>query len=138
MALNDVLQDFVNEDYNTLLGMARAAIADILPVFNELAPEGDGASGLIALFATSLAVDGKLTEKEYQFVCDLLGERSYDDVKGLVAAHYNAKTIDLVDKLVDEFPIEMKSKLLTFCCCFLAVDETISREEVAFVTKLCQ
>ena len=138
MALSDILQDFVNEEYDNLLGMAKQAIADILPVFNDLAKDGDGATGLIALFATSLAVDGKLSELEYKFVCDLLGDKSFDEVKALVAAHYNAETFDLVDKLVDEFPVDMKSKLLTFCCCFLAVDEKISREEVAFVTKLCQ
>ena len=102
MALNDILQDFVNEPYETLLGMARAAIADILPTFNELAPDGNGATGLIAIFATALAIDGKLSDLEYKFVCDLLGDRSYDDVKGLVAAHYDAKTIELVDRLVDD------------------------------------
>ncbi len=138
MELKKLLQDFVNEPYENLLGMARSAFAELKPVFDQATPDGNGSSLLIGLFATSLAVDGKLTELEYKFVNDLFGNFSYEDVKSLVEMHYKAEIIDLMNGLVDSCGVELKSKLLTLCCCFLAVDETISRDEIAFIVKLCE
>lgn len=137
MTLNELLQDFVNEPYGNLVGMAKQSISDLLPVFNELAEDGQGSKFVVAFIGTSLAVDGQLSELEYRFVCDVLdGQFSYDEVKGLASAHYSGEMINAIDGLVDACPVELKSALITFCCCFLAVDETISREEVAFVQKL--
>ena len=139
MTLNELLQDFVNEPYENLVGMAHQSIVDILPVFNEIADDGQGSKLIIAFIGTSLAIDGKLSELEYRFVCDVLGGQfSYDEVKNLASTHYSGDMINAIDGLVDSAPVELKSALITFCCCFLAVDETISREEVAFVAKLCQ
>ena len=135
--LNQILQDMVNEDYNSLVGMAQQAICDLLPIFNEIDENGDGKSAIVALFATALAVDGKLSDLEYKFVCDVLGgDFTYDEVKALVQGHYSDDMIAAVDGLVDSCPKELKSKLLVLCCTFLAVDETINRDEVAFVVKL--
>lgn len=138
MKLKEILQDFVNESYESLLGMAKLALAELTPVFAELADDGNGAKFVVPFFATSLAVDGKFTEKEYRFVCDLFGDISYEEMKSLVEMHYNAEMIEMVDGLADSCPVKLKSKLITLCCCFLAVDETISREEVAFINKLCE
>ena len=138
MELKKLLQDFVNEPYENLLGMARSAFAELKPVFDQASQDGNGSNLLIGLFATSLAVDGKLTELEYKFVNDLFGNISYEDVKSLVEMHYKAEMVDLMNNLVDSCGVELKSKLLTLCCCFLAVDETISRDEIAFILKLCE
>ncbi len=135
--LRDLLQDFVNEPYENLVGMAKNAIADLTPIFNELAEDGNGAKFVIPFFATSLAVDGRLSELEYKFVCDIFGGMSYADVKSLVEAHYSDKMVELIDDLADNCPAELKSRLVVLCCCFLAVDETISREEVAFIQRIC-
>lgn len=137
MTLNEFLQDFVNEPYEKLVGMAQQSIADLLPVFNNIAEDGQGSKFVVTFIGTSLAVDGKLSDLEYKFVCDVLGGGfTYDEVKQLAGAHYNADIINAIDGLVDACSVELKSALITFCCCFLAVDETISREEVAFVQKL--
>lgn len=138
MVLRELLQDFVNEPYENLVSMAKSSINDLLPIFNEMASDGKGSKFLVALMATSLAVDGKLTELEYKFVCDILGEFTYEDVKELAASHYSDEMMDAINGFADSCPTELKSKLLVFCCCFLAVDEKISREEVAFVQKLCE
>ncbi len=138
MELRKILQDFVNEPYENLVGMAKAAIAELIPIFNEAAPNGDGGKLIISMFSTALAVDGKLSDLEYKFVCDIFGGIEYDDVKDLVEAHYTTEMIEAVNELADSCPIELKSKLLTLCACFLAVDETFTREEVAFIVKLCK
>ena len=137
MTLREILQDFVNEPYEKLVEMAKESICDLAPIFDELSEDGNGSQCLVGFMATSLAVDGKLSELEYKFVCDVLGDFTYEEVKELAAMHYSDKMINLMDELADTCSSELKSKLITFCCCFLAVDETISREEVAFVQKLC-
>ena len=87
---------------------------------------------------SKLTQRGKLTELECKFVSDLFEGVSYEEIKQLVEAHHSAEMVQFVDEFVDGFPVEIKSKLLTLCCCFLAVDETISRDEIAFVYKLCE
>lgn len=137
--LNQILQDLVNEDYDTLVGMAQSSIVDLLPIFNDIAEDGDGKNAIIALFATSLAVDGKLTDLEYKFVCDVLGgDFTYDEVKDIVQIHYNDEMIEAINGLADSCPTDLKSKLVVLCGAFLAVDETISRDEVAFIIKLLE
>lgn len=138
MDLKQILQDFVNESYENLVNMARAAFADIQTTFEKAAPGVNASTLLVALFATSLAVDGKLTELECKFVSELFDGVTYEETKQLVEAHHSAEMVAFIDEFVDGCPLEIKSKLLTLCCCFLAVDETISRDEVAFVYKLCE
>lgn len=138
MTLHEILQDFVNEPYENLVAMAKEAILELGPIFKDISKDGNGSQALVAFMATSLAVDGKLSELEYKFVCDILGDFTYDEVKALAAMHYSDEMVAALDELADSCPTELKSKLVLFCCCFLAVDETISREEVAFVKRLCE
>ncbi len=137
MTLRELLQDMVNEPYENLVYMAKKSIADLTPIFAEVADDGNGAKFIVPFFATALAVDGRLSELEYQFVCDIFGGMDYADVKALVEAHYSDKMIALIDGLADSCPTELKARLLTLCACFLAVDQTINREEIAFIQKLC-
>ena len=138
MELKQILQDFVNEPYENLLGMAQHSFSELKPIFDKASPDGQGSKLLIGLMATSLAIDGHLTELEYKFVKDIFGDFSFEEIKQLVQMHYSAEMLKLMDDLVDSFPGDLKARLLTFCCCFLAVDGTISRDEVAFVHKLCE
>ena len=138
MELKQILQDFVNEPYEKLVDMAIAAFADIKNTFEKVAPGVDATQLMVSLFATSLAVDGKLTELECKFVSDIFNGVTYNEIKELVEAHHSAEMVSFIDEFVDGCPVEIKSKLLTLCCCFLAVDETISRDEIAFIYKLCE
>ena len=138
MELKQILQDFVNEPYEKLVDMAIAAFADIKNTFEKVAPGVDASQLMVSLFATSLAVDGKLTELECKFVSDIFNGVTYNEIKELVEAHHSAEMVAFIDEFVDGCPVEIKSKLLTLCCCFLAVDETISRDEIAFIYKLCE
>jgi len=42
----------------------------------------------------------------------------------------------LVNDMIDACGEDMKAALLMFCLCFTAVDETITREEAAFIAIL--
>ncbi|MBO5789386.1 MAG: hypothetical protein J6R42_05515 [Clostridia bacterium] len=135
-SLKELLQEFVNMDYSELLGIAQSSLSDVLPVFNQIADDGEGIGLVIPFICTSLAVDGKFTELEYKFLCDLIGNIDYATARDAVQSSYNDESINLVDQVIDSCPDDLKATLLTFCTAFLAVDETISREEVAFITKL--
>jgi len=132
-----LLQDYVNAPYDVLLAVANDSLAKIMPVFNELAEDGNGAGFVLPFICTALAVDGKFSELEYKFVKDLLGiDQSYDYFKNVVQSYYTGEWLQLVDGLIDSCPEELKNALLSFCLAFVAVDEKISREENAYIAKL--
>ena len=131
-----LMQNYVNAPYSVLLSVARESLNKVMPVFNRLADDGNGASIVLPFICTSLAVDGKLSKIEYKFVCDLIGDMDYDVVLSNVQEHYSDSSVELVDNMCDACPDDLKTSLLAFCLAFLAVDETISREEVAFIKRL--
>ena len=136
-AYEKILQDYVNAPYDVLLAVANDALAKIMPVFNEIAEDGNGAGIVLPFICTALAVDGKFTELEYKFIKDLLEiDQSYDYFKTVVQNYYSDEWINAVDGLIDSCPDELKNSLLSFCLAFVSVDEKISKEENAFIAKL--
>lgn len=134
---NKLLQDYVNAPYDVLLAVANDSLAKVMPVFNEIAEDGNGASIVLPFICTALAVDGKFSELEYKFIKDLLEiDQSYDYFKSVVQNYYSAEWINAVDGLIDSCPEELKTALLSFCLAFVSVDEKISKEENAFIAKL--
>ena len=107
---DQLMQNYVNASYDTLLGVANNNLDDLMPYFSKYSDDGNGASLLLPFICTALAVDGKFTQLEYRFVKEVTGiDISYD---------------------------EIKTSLLSFCLAFLAVDEKISKEENGFISKL--
>ena len=135
MGLNEILQDYVNLSYEELLGVASHAAKTVVPFFNNAVEDGNGAIFTISFIGTCLASDGQLSALEKKFVCDLFGLDA-QTVEGIVAS-INSEIVRIVDEVFDSIPTdEVKAALLSFCLCFLAVDERISREEVALIQKL--
>lgn len=135
--IRDLLQEMVNESYENLVSCAKELMAELIPIFDEALGEGKGSQCIVHIFATCLAVDGKLTAKEYQFVKDIYRNQVTDqDIEDLASSHYSYDIMEEVNKIVDACDHHTKASLLTLCTCFLAVDETISREEVAFLNIL--
>ena len=134
---NQLLQQYVNAPYNHLLGIAAGALNRVMPVFNSVAKDGNGATFVVPFICTSLAIDGQFTELEYRFIRDLLGiDQSYDYFKTVVQNYYSIEYVNAIDGLIDSCPQELKGDLLTLCLTFVAVDERISKEENAFIARL--
>lgn len=133
----DLLQEYVNKPYDELLQIASSALATVMPAFDAAADDGNGAKFVVPFMSTMMAVDGKFSELEYNFLNDLLGGGvNYESAKANVAAHYNADALEWVDNLIDSIGEKGKTILLMLVLCFAAVDETISREENAYIAKL--
>ena len=139
---NELLQNYVDKSYDELVGLARASIAAFSDDLQSIFPDGTDSAQVIAIIISScIGVDGKFSTLEYKFMCDLLGcgdKFSYEDLKDIVQSHYGAESIALTDSLADVLSDDKKAALISFCLCFLAVDETIERNEVAFVIKLME
>lgn len=131
---NETLQQLVNEDYDSLLNIARGTLNDLMPTFKELDPDNEGAAVVFYTISSAVASDGKLTALERKFICDLLGVSS-DSVSTMLNAH-DAKMDELVDSMVDNFPQDESASLLLLVATVAACDETISREENAFLKRL--
>jgi hypothetical protein len=133
----DLLQDYVNKPYEELLELANDALAVIVEALIQVTPEDNAAEFILPFIATTLASDGRYSELEHTFLNDVLqGELTYDEAKTCMQAHYNPEIFEAVDKIIDACGQDLKSALIVFCLCFAAVDETITREESAYLAKL--
>ena len=138
MQLKDILQNIVNEPYENLVNIAKTAIEDIAPFFNEQSNDGRGIKILLEILCTCMAVDGKLTSLEHRFFCDVFVDIDSDELVKILTDFNADEVIDNTNAFVDSLPSNIKSKIMTFCACIMAVDETITEREVAVIDFLCR
>lgn len=134
---NDLLQDFVNKSYEELVSIANGALEVIVEGLNKVSGEANAADLILPFIATTLAVDGQYTQLEHNFLNAVIdGSLTYEEGKNCMQAYYNVEIFELVDKMIDACGQELKNAFVIFCLCFAAVDETITREEGAYIAKL--
>ena len=137
--LNEILQGYVNLSYDQLLSIAKPECRKFAnAVLSALDDNDETASrALLMFFAVMLGADGRLTALEHKFMNDILeADHAYEDTCEMVAALSCSESREIMDNLIDSLPSEAKAAGLTLALCFCAVDETISREEVAYFKKL--
>lgn len=140
MEINDIIQKYVDLDYNRLLEIATGNMQKILPYFEKTVKDDAQCNEAIMLFlGTVLATDGKFTDLEYKFLNELLGgDMDYKRAKKFVASNYSDDNEDYADSIFDACPDEIKSELLSLCLCLAAVDETVTREETRLIKKFME
>ena len=131
---NQMMQDFVNKDYDELVSFGKIALGKIMPVLEAIDTEHKGMFMLTSIILASVGADGTLTALENKWLKDVMGltDETIDNMLKL----YNSKMEDLTDALFDNAPQEFKGDLMMFVLSILSVDEKISKEETAFVKKL--
>ena len=134
MDFGALLQEFVNKDYNELLALAKQAVTRVLPVCKSVDEQNNGIGALTAILLSAVAADGKLTRLEAQFLGDITGL----DAAGVdkLTDMYTGKMVELTDLLADKFSKETKADIMILVTCLAACDETISREETAFLRQI--
>ena len=134
---NEIMQDYVNLPYSDLLNIAKTSLVELMDALEKNVDKQDTrANAVLILISACIGVDGRFSELEYKFVCDILGQQhDYNGLKNMIAGLGNSEGRDVIDEFLDSCT-EIKKPALAFCLCFLAVDETITREEVAFLNKL--
>lgn len=134
MDFGALMQEFVNKDYDELLALAKQAVTRVLPVCKTVDEQNNGIGVLTAILLSSVAADGKLTRLEAQFLSDITGL----DAAGVdkLTDMYSGKMVELTDLLADKFSQETKADVMVLVTCLAACDETISREETAFLRQI--
>lgn len=129
----ELMQDMVNEDYGTLVNIASSAVSDVLPVCKQVDEENDGFLMLTSIVITAIASDGTLSATERRFLKDVFGFT--DDHVDTLIGMYDKEMFNLVDKFADSFD-DIKASVLVLVSAIAACDETISREETAFIRDI--
>ena len=131
---NELMQKFVNMEYEELVRLAQASIAEILPACKAVDEKNNGMLMLSAILLSAVAADGKLTAKENQFLKDCTGFT--DEQVDTYTDMYVGKMDEVVDSFVDALDPTTSSNVLIVVTAIAACDEKISREENAFIQKL--
>ena len=135
---NELLQQYVNQSYDDLLGLAKYSLSKVSEEITTIFDGTEEASKvLMVVTAACYGADSRLTTLEYTFLKDLLeSDSDYNSMKSMIEALGGSDAMELTDQLVDSLSADGKAALVSFCICLLAVDETISRDEVAFIAQL--
>lgn len=134
-----LLQEYVNAPYESLLAVAITSIDEVMPIFDQVAEDGNGANIALPFICITVASDGNFTELEYKFIKDVTGlDKDYSEFKEMVQHFYTAEWMTAANELIDSCHPEIKERILNFCLAFAAVDETITREESVFIAALME
>ncbi len=138
MTFDELMQKYVNLPYEELVSLADSAFADFGSALVEKVGDDDGAAKFLILLAgTCIGIDDQVTALEGSFLNDVLEtEFDYDTLVAMMEGCNSEKTRNFIDEVIDSFDEDNKAALCIFCTCLMAVDETITRKEVAFIKKL--
>ena len=131
-----VLQTYINMPYDERLSLAGYSLSQFV---NSLGGTTDASKICAVITAACLGADGKLTSLESKFLNDLLDcDDSYAENLNFVQSLGGDEARRLTDDLIDSLSADEKAAAVSFCLCLLTVDESISRDEVAFVEHLIE
>lgn len=135
-SFNELMQEFVNHDYDTLVKLGQQAVVNVLPACKKVDPEHEGFFMISSIVLSAIAADGVLTGLERKLLGDILGLEG-KNVDTFIKM-YDSKMVTLVDRFVDDISPEIKGHTVILVSAVCAVDEKISREETAFIRKLLE
>ena len=135
-AFDDLMKKYVNEDYDVLVRLAKDSVNTLIPLCKEIDKENNGYLVLVAIINAALGADSTLSVKEQQFLEDVFDfdEKTMDNLVKI----YTGKEEDLCDAFADSLSDENKFHVVNLVACIAACDETINRDEGAFIAKLIQ
>lgn len=135
---HELLQNYVNLSYADLVAIGRKQWVALAPSLRARCSDGDVFNVIVwGILGSTVAVDQKVSSLECSFINDVLGTNL--TMQGLlnVATQFNTPAArTTTDNLIDSISDAEKTALCTLCLCLLAVDQTITREEVAFIQRL--
>lgn len=131
---DELMQKYVNSDYDTLVLLAQKALVDLLPACKVVDKENDGLFMATSIILAAIGADGVLTGLEKKMLKDALGLNDETIQKFIIM--YDKKMVELVDAFADNTNDDIKSAVLMLITAVAAVDETISRQETALIRKI--
>lgn len=144
LVFNELLQQYVNKDYEELCRLTGQAGLAVTEACKELAQQMPSVEGsdpettanylLTCLVTCTVMADGEVSELERKLLSDvfLLDE---ENVMVLVNL-YSPKLAEGSKLLSSHMNEDDRTDVMMLCTAIAAVDETISKEEVAFLRSL--
>ena len=132
----EMLQTYVNTDYEVLVSIAAQAAEDLLPVCALLDSENKGVMLLSCIVLSAVGADGQLTDAEYRFLSDVL--KLDTDLLHHYVKMYDADMEKIVDNFADNMNVATKTDIISLICAVSACDETISRTETSFISRILE
>ncbi len=134
MDFNQMLQDFVNKERDELVYIAKRAMGELLPHCKKVDPDNDGFFMLTAIILTAIGADGTLTVKEREFLREVL-EQDDETISRFIKI-YDKAMFETVDKFADALGSDVKAHVLMLVMSVASSDETICKEETAFIKRI--
>ncbi len=134
MSFNEMLQDFVNKDRDELVYIAKRAMGELLPYCKKVDPDNEGFFMLTSIILTAIGADGTLTVKEREFMREVL-EQDDETISRFIKI-YDKAMFETVDKFADALGDDVKAHVLMLVISIASADETICKEETAFIRKI--
>ena len=82
---------------------------------------------------TCVAVDGKLSNAEQEFISNIMRGYNENEVFEIASEFYNKEAQDIVKKLINYLPNDVKEAYVKMCIAVLAVDKNVSNIEKSFL-----
>ena len=133
-SFNELMQKYVNTDYEVLVDLAKEAVRRLMPYCQKVDPDHKGNYMLASLILSAIGADGVLTALESKMLSDVMGLNT-EEIKKLIAM-FDIRMADLADHFADNMNADTKADTLMLITVLAAVDEKISKEETAFIKKL--
>lgn len=130
----ELMQKFVNSDYDVLLGLGKEAVSRVLPKCKAVDTENNGFFMLSSIVLSAIAADGYLTALEKKLLNEVLGLDEGTTQKFIQM--YDSRMVELTDTFCDNLDTDTKADVIMLVTIVASVDEKISREETAFIRKL--
>ena len=118
------LQDFAGKNYNKVYE------------YIEARDPGNANKLLIPTIFTCIASNGRLSDREWDFIKQFIGGYTYDEALDTAGEFYHEDAQNIVRELVACFPMDIKEAYLSLCIAVLAVDERFDGAEVDFLNSL--
>ena len=131
---NELMQKYVNEDYDVLVHLAQQAMVNLLPACKKVDADHDGFYMVSSLILSAIGADGVLTALERKFLRDVLGLD--DDQISKYIKMYDSRMADLANHFADNMGTDLKADAAMLIVSICACDEKISKDETAFIRKL--
>lgn len=91
---------------------------------------------LIETIFTCIAVDGKLTNNEYDFIKTITNGYNFKTSLNIIDKCNNLFYQDKVIQLANLFPDNVKDAFIKMCLAILCVDENVDKLETCFINRL--
>ena len=135
-----VLQSIVNLETEKKISLAVSAIGDIAPELQKHFDSAQSAKIIVAIFATSVAADGKLNSNEFALFKSFMNamgiKMSDDEYVKLISNFSDKDSYQAIHALNKILTADGKASLVMLVAAICAIDDRIDPNETSFLEDL--